>query len=373
MPPPGLHTRAFVPALPARGGHAHRRADRLRSARCAVAFGALVFTALTLGLAAATETVKPEWRDPEYGYRLKQLRQWQRDRPDRPLVLVVGSSLAQQSISPAAMDLADEPRTPLVYNLGYRAAVPVGVSLQFDRALDDGVRPRALLIVLSGMEIRAPQPPEESLVRWAPRLSRADLRRLEPLAEDRAALREKLGAARPHPWGACAPQLIDGICPVWRLSAEDRLYHTAWSRMDRYGFSPFPTEYVDPALAARRVAALRAQHGPALNSAPTGAVSVRAYRAMVARCRAEGIAVAATWAPESRAYREMYTAAGRATNDSFERFLVAELGVPVFPAPTDFAEADFGDAYHLTREAAERYSRRLADAHLKPWLAAALK
>ena len=45
-----------------------------------------------IGLSLAVETVMPEWRDPEYGHRIKQLRQLCSDHPDRPLVVAVGSS-----------------------------------------------------------------------------------------------------------------------------------------------------------------------------------------------------------------------------------------------------------------------------------------
>src|SRR5262245_38004991 len=85
-----------------------------RSARRSLAVGAVTFGLLTLALTCAVETVKPEWRDPEYGHRLKQVRQRKQKRPHQPLVLVFGSSRAQMSVSPAAMGFPDEPGSPLV-------------------------------------------------------------------------------------------------------------------------------------------------------------------------------------------------------------------------------------------------------------------
>ena len=67
------------------------------------------------------ETVRPEWRDPEYGYRIQQLTEMESQSAERPLVLVFGSSRTQMGIAPAAMGLADEPGSPLVYNFGYRS------------------------------------------------------------------------------------------------------------------------------------------------------------------------------------------------------------------------------------------------------------
>jgi hypothetical protein len=47
-----------------------------------------------------------------------------------------------------------------------------------------------------------------------------------------------------------------------------------------------------------------------------------------------------------------------------------ELGCPVFDASSGWAEEDFLDGHHMTGAGAARFSRRLADEHLRPWFAA---
>src|SRR5687768_15698615 len=114
-----MTVRQFVRTLfrsadvtPARAPRPAARGARARSARRALACGALVFAALTVALAVAAETKKPEWRDPEYGHRLKRMREIRRFGPDRPLVVVIGSSRAQMGVSPHEMGLPNERTAP---------------------------------------------------------------------------------------------------------------------------------------------------------------------------------------------------------------------------------------------------------------------
>lgn len=360
-----LHARR-ARAAPAGAG---RRARH--SARLALATGALMFLALTVAVAVAAETVRPEWRDPEYGHRLREVRRWQRKRPARPLVLVFGSSRAQMGVSPAAAGFPDAPGSPLVYNFGYRGAHPLGTCFQVARALDDGVRPRAVLVVVSAVELTIDGPADEQFPTWGPRLSGGDLRRFAPYTENASAFRRDLAAARRDPWAARREVLMNILLPDWQ-SERQRNEHDGWVRMDRYGFAPFPAERLTPGLRQHIRDAARG-HAFALDGAPPGQMPLRALRDVAARCRAGGTALAVAWAPESPAYRSLYTPAGRASVEAVTRQFATELGAAVFPAPAHLQEDDFADGYHLMPDGAAKYSRWLADNHLKPWLAEVLK
>ena len=103
---PGLLARV---RLPARAHRSRPRApSRRSSARAGVLLGIGLALAAMLGLSGALETVKPEWRDPEYGHRLIRLRQLQSRWPDRPLVLALGTSRTQNAIDPGAMGFPEE-------------------------------------------------------------------------------------------------------------------------------------------------------------------------------------------------------------------------------------------------------------------------
>ncbi|HEY1190719.1 MAG TPA: hypothetical protein VGE74_24015 [Gemmata sp.] len=362
---PFARSRLLAPQRPcvSPSGRAPVRSAVARS-RLALGAGAGLFLALSVALGVSVETVKPEWRDPEYGHRLNRVREWQAERPERPLVLVFGSSRAQMGVSPAAMGFPDAPGEPLVYNFGYRAGSPLVSWFLLARALDDGVKPRAVLLVASFSEARVSMTAEEQFRPWMTRLSGADLRRLAPFAADPGALREGVWGARRNPlaahWGALASDLR---CPIQDGEAVERW---SWEKMDAHGFVRFPVESLGARERESLVAKALAQVA-ATDGAP-GAVSDRAIRALVARCRAERIAVAVTWSPEAPWLRERYTANAQEGMAAYTLMLRDELGVPVFPAPGHLEGADFVDGYHLAPNGATKYSRWLADTYLRPWL-----
>ncbi len=139
--------------------------------------------------------------------------------------------------------------------------------------------------------------------------------------------------------------------------------------MDRYGFVPYPAEYVTTARREELLQAAARIHHRSIAGHPPSEFTNRVMHDLVARCKAEGIAVAIVWAAESPRYRDLYGSSGKETVAEYNRFLTRELGAAVFPAPEHLAETDFADGYHLLEVGAGKYSRWLADTHLKPWLA----
>ncbi|QJW95357.1 hypothetical protein [Frigoriglobus tundricola] len=358
-------TRVFARSAPARP----RGADRRRSARWVLLYGVLAFGLLTLALETAAETVRPEWRDPEYGYRLRAVRRWQRERPDRPLVLVLGSSRTQFGVSPADMNLPDEPGAPLVYNFGYTSAFPLGMWFQLSRLFDDGIQPAVVLVEFASIHTRIDGPAEVQFELMGLRLSAGDVRRFAPYTSDPTVFGRQLDAARRNPWASRRPALMGDLLPDWR-TADVRANNRVWESMDPYGRIFFRLEgTVDP---TRRLREEGRKHASGLDAGEPGAVSDRALRDLAAACHARGIKLALFRAPESPEYRTMYTPAGRTSFDEYARTLARDFGAPVFPAP-DMDEADFADGFHLLPAGAAKYSRWLAERHLKPWLAEALR
>jgi hypothetical protein len=354
--------RMARPVAPAPSGGARRR-----SARAALGSGLAAFVLASVGLAAAVETVKPEWRDPEYGHRLRQLRRWKSDAPGRPLVVVFGSSRTQMGIDPAAMGFPDEPGSPVVYNFGYRAGRPFRSWFQLMRLLDAGVKPDFVLLQISAVDLIGGADAELIPPQWGGRLGAGDFRRLAPYAGNPAPLLRPWLAARSAGWSAHRESIVSDLRPDFQPAQRRLDYY--WERFDRHGFTPHPAEFVTDRQRKEWYDQTRTLHAKAFAGRSFAPISDRTVRDLVARCRAEGIPAALFWAPESVTYRGWYTPAARAAADAYHRRLVAELGVTVFPAPEHLPDADFLDGFHLLRPGAARYSRWLADTHLKPWLA----
>ena len=335
------------------------RANRRRAARAAVLGGLALLAVALLGTGLAVETVKPGWRDPEYGYRLKRVRQLRAEHPGRPLVVAVGSSRTQMAVSPGAMGLPDEPGAPLVFNFGQAGAGPLQTLLTVLRLLDDGVNPDAVLVEFFPAALVADGPAEVQFAQLVPRLSWGDVRRLGPYCDDPAALRRVWAAGRAATPYTNRLTLVSHALPGW-LPWKNRV-EFQWQMMDRFGFTPYPRDAVP---AAERDSAYANQYKPALADLHIGRTSDRAIHDLVGRCRERGIRVAFYATPEGPRFHGWYSPATHATVAAFR----VGLGVPVFDAAGDFSEDDFADGHHVLPGAAARFSRRLAADHLLPWL-----
>lgn len=352
--------------LPKPAAVARRGGSRRRHARAVVILGLGLVLAALLGMATAVETVKPEWRDPEYGHRLRQLQHLRAAHPGRPLVVAIGSSRTQMGVSPAAMGFADEPGSPLVYNFGQSGAGPLRLLLTLLRLLDDGVKPDFLLVELFPAALVADGPADGSLAKIGPRLSARDLRHLESYCADPAGLRRQWAADRLASWHSLRLTLLSHWQPHW-LPWQHRLAFQ-WDMMDGFGFTPHPYQVMPPGEREKGIERVRKDYHAALASFRVGTTSDRALRELVGRCRTEGIPVAFYLMPEGPAFRSWYAWETRTAIATYLETLSRETGVPVFDAAAGFAEGEFADGHHLLRHGATRFSRKLADECIRPWV-----
>jgi hypothetical protein len=351
--PKRTQTRRAVPA--------HRR-----SARRAILWGVAVAVLAHAGLAVALETVLPQLRDPEYGYRLVRVREQQRLHPDRPLVLVMGTSRTAYGFDPGAADLPDRPGSPLLFNFGLLGGGPVHIRSRLSALREDGVKPDAVAIELFLAALTIDAPADTLFLPLAAKMTAADLRRLEPELENPAAMRRAWRAARLDPWQAQRLVIVSRIEPDF-LPWHQRLDHY-WTDVDHFGFDPYPVTRVDD-QRPRRLAAVREVFARAAARPQVSASADHAVRALLTDCRTSGVRVALFTTPESPTFRSWYTPESRAALTAYTRALTAEFGYPVFEAPQDYAEEDFADGHHMLPATAARFTRHLTEHHLKPWLA----
>jgi hypothetical protein len=268
------------------------------------------------------------------------------------------------------MGFSDEPGSPLAFNFGQSGARPVHLRLTLQRLRADGVRPAAVLVELFPATLIVPGPADGLFADSAGRLTAADLWRLEPYLDDPAALRLRWAEARVGSWYTQRQVIVSHLAPEWQ--PWPRRVDFQWTMTDQWGFCPYPVNKAQERRAERQ-GRTREEYRAALDHLRVSALSERAYRDLVADCRAAGVPVAFFVTPESPTFRGWYTPESRAALAAFCRVLSDELRCPVLDAPGDFTEDDFADGHHMLPHGAERFSRRLAADHLKPWLAGALK
>jgi hypothetical protein len=282
-------------------------------------------------------------------------------------VLFLGTSRAQNAFDPSAMPTSGEPGSPLYFNFAQSGSSPLKVLLTLSRLLDAGIHPAAVVMEVLPFWLCAESPPEEQFRAEALRLSAGDFRRLGPYGNHINDLRNHWLSARVAPWHAQRAVLMSHWLPRW-LPWDERI-DPQWEGMHPDGFVPFPREFGDGGY--RRLATEHARHEYAGTFSGIR-MTDHAWSVLgdiVGRCKAEGIAVALVEPPVAPMFRGWYEPGVWASGDERLQAGAGKLGVEVFPAFDGLGESDFVDGHHMLQPAAARYSRWLANTHLKPWLA----
>lgn len=361
---PGLLARVRWSNRRTRVRQSHRSARH--SARAVLALGCCIMLAATIGMSAALETVRPEWRDPEFGHRLTRLQQFEREAPGRPLVLFLGTSRAQNALDPSSMTTSNEPGSPLFFNFGQSGSSPLKVLLTLLRVLDAGIRPAAVVVEVLPPWLGADGPAEGQFSSEAPRLSDADLRHLMPYCTNEKNLRSRWLSARVAPWHAQRAVLMSHWLPRW-LPWDERV-DPQWEGMEPDGFVPFPKEFGSGGYRRLATEHARQEYAGSFAGIRLTDHAWRVLGDLTAQCRSEGIAVALVEPPVSPMFRGWYAPGVWASGNERLQAGARERGLDFFPVFEELGESDFIDGHHMLQPAAARYSQWLADTHLKPWL-----
>jgi len=324
-----------------------------------------VIIAAQLGMSVAIETVKPAWRDPEFGERLERLRDLREANPGRPLVVALGSSRTQMGLRPGAMAL-DESGAPLVFNFGQAGAGPMLELLTLERILAAGIKPDRVLVEFFPATMGKDDFAERKVPRWQTRFTASDLAVLAPYCADARSLHSKWLFNRVAPWHTYRHYLLGHWQPEWQsLLAR---WDDSWDHVDAFGWEPYPFEAYAPSCRGRWLALVAEQYGPELRGLRMGGLAERLLRDLVGRCRGAGIAVAFFLIPEGPTFQCLYPSEVRTAADAYLQGLSRELAVPVLALNEPFAEEEFADSHHLLSAGAARFSRLFAERCLRPWL-----
>jgi hypothetical protein len=250
----------------------------------------------------------------------------------------------------------------IVYNFGQTGAGPLQLLFTLLRILDDGVKPDAVLIELFPAALVGNGPPEEMIEAWGPRWNRGDVHRLAPYANDASKLERTWLQHRVDPWYSLRFPLMNHLRPDWLPTSKRQDFQ--WKNMDSRGWLAYPVDQVPDADRERLTAKAGESYRLQLANYAIGAMSDRALRDAVERCRQEGIRVAFFLMPEGPAFSSWYSPGA----EKRFRDYAATLNAPVFDSSIGFAESEFADSHHLLPAGAARFSRKLESEHLQRWL-----
>lgn len=359
-----LRSLAFMPAVRTAGQPFVARGRA--AAKRAVLSGLVAVIVLNLGMNVALDTVAPEWRDPEYGHRMKGLRRQAAAESSRPVVVLLGSSRTEMGMSPASLGLGDGPASPLTYNVSQAGCGPVGEVLNLKRLLADGVKPHAALFEILPPVLGGNAPAERLLL--PTQLASADIDHVGPYLADRDAFRGKWLRTRINPWYTYRNHLL---CHWGARSLVPKELQTdfLWTQLRPGGWLPYTFDEVEPDRRAAGTARAQAEYAGYFPNFRIADVPERAYRDLIALCRDRGIRVGFYTMPESATFRSWYPPEARAEVAAYFSRLRRDQGVVVFDC-SDWMpdEKNFADGHHLLGFAAAAFSERFGRECVGPWL-----
>jgi hypothetical protein len=324
-----------------------------------VAWAVVSFVGLQLALNVYAEARHPEVYDPEYRDRLAVLRERNRDAPELPLMLVVGSSRVMTDFRPE--ELPPMPTSDgswaLPFNLSHGGSGPLLNLVMVRRVLRDGFSPRWVVVEVVPSLLSAPE--RATVTRLAQARDLPVLRRYVSPAELYGRyLRERLKAGYEHRdafFRQCSPR-------------PDRI----GERWDSFPLAPLggpaeiPHANAGPEEVRRLTAAVRGQYFESLQRLQVHPVSDRALRELLDLCRQRQIVAVLLLTPESSEFRGWYPPAALRLVDDYCRGLSREYGVPLVGSREWLPDDMFTDGHHVTERGATEFTRRLGREVLQP-------
>jgi hypothetical protein len=332
----------------------------------ALCWGVLFFAGLQLGLIILMERWRPEVRDPESGSKWTRLKERMAAEPDRPLLLVLGTSLTELGFCPELLPpyRLKGGTSPLVFNYGITGTFPIQDLATLRSLLRAGIRPRWLLLEILPGQFGIGETSVEAFGKL-PRTAWSDLPVLERYCPQRWRLYLNWFQARLAPWFSHRFSFLNQFAPDWLPVAN---CSTCWQdKMDRSGWFWW-TARVTPDEYRKGLEATRREYSWVLADLHITNLPDQVTREVLNLCRKEGIAVALFLMPEESEFRRWYSPASNTTVNEYIARLTREYQVPVIDARQWIADGEFLDGHHLLPRGAALFTERFGREAIKPLL-----
>lgn len=333
--------------------------NTLARGRTSLVCAAMAFVSLQAALAIAADCIWPGLRYPEYGRKLALVKGRLAEYGTQPAVVAVGTSRTAFGFAPGAMQASSAAAADWQFNFAMTGQGPIQELLCVHRLLDEGVRPRRLLIEIHPPLLHQAYPYFEPGLSDIGRLTWADLTILARYVERPRRLYADWVCSRCVPWHTHRRHLLGFVAPCL-LTELERTDLNLTRQTDRSGWSQFPVRPTD--AANRRVmeewaVGLYVEYlrDFAISDAPR-----RAIAELLEICRREQVEPALVLMPECGRFRQGYSAAAMAALEHWLAQMRRQYGVAVFDCRDWCADDQFCDGHHMLPEGARRFSSRLA-------------
>jgi hypothetical protein len=307
------------------------------------------FVLFQLAVIAFLEWEHPEFFDVKYGCRLTQLRSQLAHAPGRRLVVILGSSRAEQGFRPGL--LRPRPGDPVVFNLARGGSSPLLQLVTLRRLLADGVRPDCVFL-----EIFPPSLVEPDTGATLPKVTLRDFPVMSrfPVSRDTYAdfVRDRVLL-----WPTYRSSFLTRCAPDW-LSPRGGWLERLWDL--RGGEWQAISDGATPQERRERTADARRRYCRKLQNLHVAGGADHGLRGLLDLCREQGIGVVLFLMPESTEFRGWYPPPARERLSTYLASLRREYAVSLVDARGWLPDEDFWDGHHLLRDGAATFTRRFA-------------
>ncbi len=342
---------------------------RKRRGRRIVLSGSLALLTVHAVMTNGINRTKLYWADPEYGTTIGNLNARKKEFPDRPLVVVLGTSRSRNGVDADRLSepMPDDENPPLVYDGCLAGAYPIHFLMVLRRLIAIGAKPRAVTIELLPltMQYAAPLVPKRDAIR----LRYDDLELVREHDPDRTWewIREWCGT-QAAPWYTHRYTLTSRYAKMWAPRENIGTLNQWTVAIGPYGYAPLRYDPVPEPLgvAARKVA--EDAYRPNLRFGAIDSGYDRALRALLKLCADERIDVLGlVLMPESTTFRTWYSPATTRLIRDYSAGLAAEFGTRVVDASQWVPDELFLDGHHLTEHGSFHFSDRFRRDVIRPW------
>lgn len=327
------------------------RSTHPRRARAVCLWSGLAFLGLQAAFSGAIEKRHPEWYDADYAARLVALKARLSEGPQRPLLLVVGSSRLTMAFWPEVLPPLPTPRGQqlLCFNFSHLGSGPVMNLVLLRRLLRQGIRPDWLLL-----EVMPPYLIHDGQVWLSNFMEAADLplllRYFPPVKTLGRYLFKRLVTGQ-----ECQTGLLRRYLPG--LAAPDPA--ATARRVTDLGGPVFLDAHLDRVELGQRAACAYRQYHDDLQHFHITPVADRAVRETLDLCRQHHIKAMLIVAPESSEFSRWYPPLARVEIDRYLSHVRRTYSVPLIDARTWLADSDFFDGHHVVLTGAWAFTQRL--------------
>lgn len=340
------------------------RTSARRRARPVIVWFAVAFVGLNAVALLAMDVIFPQLRDPEYGRRVERLKDRLAEHPNRPLVLVVGSSRAAMGVRPDVWEATrpnGTPPDPLLFNLSIVGSGPLIELLALQRAYADGIRPAAVILEYWPPFLREDGPYFEPYRIDDSRLFRSDRGFVRTFCKEPDRVERRMLTARLNPLSDNRHRWLAQALPSW-LPWTRRL-DVGWQGIDEWGWLPgLDDEPAKTDMRAARLAHCEGIYREQFAGYTVHPLADRGLRETVALARSHGAKVGFVYLPEASEFRGWYPPAVEQTARDHLAALCRELGTPVIDGRLWLADEYLVDGFHLSRAGAAEFMKRFGPA-----------